>query len=113
MNPENGHVVIYPYIPVNIRGLIRILAVDGSLYRAKSNRTGEKNLTTYWYCGIISKDQNGSTVQFHLTSDAVKITNSTPVLLMVAAGKSDISNQCVLVVPRFVDSRFVDSQFVD
>ena len=61
---------------------------DGSLYRAKSNRTGEKNLTTYWYCGIISKDQNGSTVQFHLTSDVVKITNSTPVLLKVA-GKWD------------------------
>lgn len=63
---------------------------DGSLYRAKSNRTGEKNLTTCWHCGIVSKDQNGTIVQFHLISDALKITHSRPVLLMVA-GKLDIS----------------------
>ena len=60
------------------------LSWDSSLYHAKSNRTLEKNLTTYWYCG----NQNGTIVQFHLVSDALKITNSTPVLLKVA-GKLD------------------------
>ena len=61
---------------------------DGSLYHAKSNITPEKNLTRFWHCGIVFEDQNGTFAQFHLISDALKITNSTPVLLMVA-GKSD------------------------
>ena len=64
------------------------LSWDASLYHAKSNRTLEKNLTVYWHCGIVSGNQNGTIVQFHLISDALKITNSTPVLLKVA-GKLD------------------------